>query len=50
MFLLPQELGNALLSYLAQRPYVEVHAMIQGLQELTSAPKLIEPEAAKADN
>jgi hypothetical protein len=37
-FLLPEQLGNAVLQYLAQRPYAEVAALIAGLSQLQEVP------------
>ena len=48
-FLLPSDLGQAILDYLAKRPYAEVYAMVQGLQQMQPAPETIEPEATAED-
>jgi hypothetical protein len=36
-FLLPEQLGNALLNYLGKRPYVEVAAFVVALSQLEEA-------------
>lgn len=43
-FLLPADLGQAILNYLVQRPYAEVHEMVRGLQALQPEPELADPD------
>lgn len=46
-FLIPEQLRNALIGYLAQRPYVEVHQAIAALQSLQKQPQ-IDPQESVA--
>ena len=38
VFLLPEELGNAVVSYLAKQPYAEVAALVSAMMQLKEAP------------
>lgn len=38
MYLISEEVGNVILNYLKQRPYVEVYQMIGELQRLEQVP------------
>jgi hypothetical protein len=39
-FLLPEQLGNVILNYLATRPYKEVSGMIAAMDKLQEAPPM----------
>ena len=45
--LLPEELGNSLLQYLATKPFAEVHKLIPAIAQCKEAPEPVaEPEPA----
>lgn len=48
-FLLPLDLGQAIINYLAQRPYAEVATMILRLQQLAHTPESVEPQPGDGD-
>lgn len=39
-FLLPEQLGNAVMQYLGKQPYVEVAPLIAGMMTLKEAPPM----------
>lgn len=43
-FIIEQELAQAILNYLVDRPYREVAAMVSGLQAIPVVPELADPE------
>ena len=45
---LPIETANQILGYLGTRPYQEVYALIQSIQEAAKPPEM--PEASKAED
>lgn len=47
-YLLPENIGQAVMNYLAQRPYAEVFHFVSALQALKEAPQP-EEEAVKPD-
>lgn len=43
-FIIPQPLAQAILDYLVQRPYAEVHQFVAAIQQMQAAPELVEPK------
>lgn len=43
-YILPEQLGQAILNYLAKKPYEETHQLIQGLQQIKEMPPKDQPQ------
>lgn len=48
-FLVPQALAQAILDYLVQRPYAEVHQLVASFQQIPRAPETVEPALEAAE-